>query len=49
MLVDVHLHSASAALHWKLSSGSAAAVHIIQAGHSLSALDSTSAHLSAEP
>ena len=49
MLVDVRLHSASAALHWQLGSGSAAAVHVTQAGHSLSVLDSTSAHVTAEP
>jgi hypothetical protein len=54
MLVDVRLHSASAALHWQLGSEqlgnrSAAAVHVTQAGHSPSSLDSTSAHVVAEP
>ena len=49
MLVDVRLHSASAALHWQLGSGSAATAHVTQAGYRLSALDSTSAHVTAEP
>ena len=58
MLVDV-LHSASAALHWQLGSEqlgseqlgnrSEAAVHVTQAGHSPSSLDSTSAHVTTEP
>jgi hypothetical protein len=49
MLVDVRLHSASAALHWKLGGGSAAAVHVTQVSRSPSALGWASAHVTAEP
>jgi hypothetical protein len=59
MLVDVLVHSASAALHYQLGSGqlgsgqlgseSAAAVHVSQASHSLSVLDSASGHMTVEP
>jgi hypothetical protein len=54
MLVDVFVHSASAALHYELGSGqlgsgSAAVVHVSQASHSLSVLDSASGHIAVEP
>jgi hypothetical protein len=49
MLADVCLHSASTALHYYLGSGLAAAVHVTQASHSLSVLDSASGHLTVEP
>lgn len=54
MLVDVCVHSVSAALHYQLGSGqlgsgSAAAVRVTQASHSLSVLDSASGHMTVEP
>lgn len=54
MLVNLRLHSTSAALHWQLGSEqlgnrSATAVHVTQASHSPSSLDSTSAHVTTEP
>jgi hypothetical protein len=49
MLVDVRVHSVSAALHYYLGSGSAAAVRVTQACHSLSVLDPASGHMTVEP
>jgi hypothetical protein len=59
MLVALCVHSGSAALHYQLGSGQlgsgqlgsglAAAVHVIQASHSLSVLDSASGHMTVEP
>jgi hypothetical protein len=54
MLVNVFVHSVSTALHYQLGSGqlgsrSAAAVHVTQASHSLSVLDSASDHMTVEP
>lgn len=54
MLVDVFVHSASAALHYELGSGqlgsgSAAAVHVTQPSHSQSVLAPTSVHATVEP
>ena len=40
MLAALCVHSASAALHYNLGRWSAAAVHVTQASHSLSALAS---------
>jgi hypothetical protein len=54
MLAALCVHSASAALHYQLGSGqlgsgSAAAVHVTQASHSLSVFASTSVHATVEP
>lgn len=49
MLAALCVHSASAALHYQLGRWSAAAVHVTQASHSLSVLDSASGHVTVEP
>jgi hypothetical protein len=49
MLVDVSLHSASAALHYQQGSWSVAADHVTQATHSLSVLGLASGHVTVEP
>jgi hypothetical protein len=48
MLVDLCVHSISAALHDQQGSGSAVAVHVTHASHSLSVLDSASAQVTVE-
>lgn len=48
MLVDICVHSVSAALHYQLGSGSPATVHLTQARLSLSVHDSASGHMTVE-
>jgi hypothetical protein len=49
MLAALCVHSASAALNYNLGRWSAAPVKITHASHSLSVLDSASAHVTVEP
>jgi hypothetical protein len=49
MLVDVCLHSASAALHYYQGSSSAAPVPVTHVSHSQSVLAPTSASVTVEP